>query len=249
MADISTIVWSHWHIDHIGDASLFGSNVKLVVGPGFKDNFLPPYPPNIDAMILKSDIEGRELEELNFTKDVLRIGRFNAIDYFGDGSFYFLDAPGHSIGHIAALARVRSAPDSFILMAGDGCLHGGQLRPSLYAPLCAAGVPRNLRPATGPIPGKSPSESIDTNDEIQDHFYSAASNGVSHDPIDANKTIEYLQAADGRDDVSIIFSHDDTLLDIIYFFPESANNFREKGWAKKSKWVLLRDFDPKTIET
>ncbi|KAJ5465957.1 hypothetical protein N7530_009744 [Penicillium desertorum] len=132
---VDTIVWSHWHTVHIGDPSLFDTNDKLIVGPGFKEHILPPYPPNKDSMVLQSDFEGRELEELNFTENSLKIGRFNAIDYFGDGSFYFLDAPGHSIGHIAALARVKSAPDSFILMAGDGCLHGGQLRPSQCLPL------------------------------------------------------------------------------------------------------------------
>lgn len=39
---------------------------------------------------------GRNLREVNFDTDSngLRLGRFQAIDYFGDGSFYLLDAPG-----------------------------------------------------------------------------------------------------------------------------------------------------------
>ncbi|KAJ5983820.1 hypothetical protein N7481_005919 [Penicillium waksmanii] len=221
---IDTIVWSHWHIDHIGDPSLFDTNVKLIVGPGFKEHILPPYPPNKDSMVLQSDFEGRELEELSFTENSLKIGRFNAIDYFGDGSFYFLDAPGHSIGHIAALARVKSAPDSFILMAGMGV--------SMVALL--------LSPDLSPY--DSALKAVCAKGDMRTPFYSAARNGVSYNVDDANTTVSYLQDADGRDDIFIVFSHDEALLDIVDFFPSTANEFMQKGWVDKSKWVFLRDF-------
>jgi glyoxylase-like metal-dependent hydrolase (beta-lactamase superfamily II) len=239
---IDTIVWSHWHIDHVGDPSLFDTNVKLVVGPGFKEHILPPYPPNKGSMVLQSDFEGRELEELSFTENSLKIGRFNAIDYFGDGSFYFLDAPGHSIGHIAALARVKSAPDSFILMAGDGCLHGGQLRPSQCLPLPLA-IPSQALLLTPDLPSyDSALKGLRAKGDMRTPFYSAARNGVSYNADDANTTFRCLQEADGRDDIFIVFSHDDALLDIVEFFPSTANDFMQKGWVKKSKWVFLRDF-------
>lgn len=44
-----------------------------------------------------------------------------AFDYYGDGSLYIVDAPGHMLGHVAAMARV--APNSFVLFAGDACHH------------------------------------------------------------------------------------------------------------------------------
>lgn len=42
-----------------------------------------------------------------------------ALDFFGDGTLYLIDAPGHFKGHVAALARV--APGTFIFLGGDTC--------------------------------------------------------------------------------------------------------------------------------
>lgn len=42
----------------------------------------------------------------------MKIGRFDAIGYSGDGSFHLLDSPGHEIGDMCGLARVSSAPSS-----------------------------------------------------------------------------------------------------------------------------------------
>lgn len=119
---IESIIWSHHHWDHVGDASTFPHSTEIIVGPGFKDAHLPGYPKNKESPLLEKDFEGREVRELSFDKSAkgLKIGRFNALDYFGDGSFYLLDTPGHSIGHICALARTSVKPESFVFMVGDG---------------------------------------------------------------------------------------------------------------------------------
>lgn len=87
---------SHFHWDHTGDSSTFPTSTELVVGPGFKKAFMPGYPSNPDAPIKESDYRGRNVREISFTDSSLRLGRFRALDYFGDGSFYLLDAPGVS---------------------------------------------------------------------------------------------------------------------------------------------------------
>lgn len=46
---------SHWHWDHIGDPSRFPPSTELIVGPGFKDEFLPGYPAKPDAPVRESD--------------------------------------------------------------------------------------------------------------------------------------------------------------------------------------------------
>ncbi|TQV94751.1 metallo-beta-lactamase superfamily protein [Cordyceps javanica] len=220
---VNAAVWSHWHIDHIGDPSLFHHDMKLIVGPGFRENFLPGYPANEESMVLASDFENRELEELDFMTETatrVQVGQFDAIDYFEDGSLYFLNAPGHTIGHIAALARVQSAPDSFILMAADGCIHGGQLRPSPAHPLPAAARSSSLELGQ---------EDVNANHD-QRPFYRAARNGVSHDADLADKTIQFLQDADARDDVFVVFSHDKSLLDVVDFFRKRQTTlFRKVG--------------------
>lgn len=53
-------------------------------------------PISFERYFLTMGDRGRNLREVNFDTDAngLRIGRFQAIDYYGDGSFYLLDAPG-----------------------------------------------------------------------------------------------------------------------------------------------------------
>jgi glyoxylase-like metal-dependent hydrolase (beta-lactamase superfamily II) len=151
---IEGIIWSHWHWDHTGDPSPFPSSTDVIVGPGFKEAFLPGYPSNPDAVILESDYNGRELRELSFDNEAgIKIGNFNALDYFGDGSFYVIDAPGHAVGHLCALARVKGEDgmEGFVFMGGDSCHHNGEFRPSVYSPLPESITPHPWEKGEGKI--------------------------------------------------------------------------------------------------
>jgi hypothetical protein len=118
-------------VDHVGNMKTFPGSVKLIVGPGFKSNFTTGYPTNKDSPLLDADWEGRELVEIEF-KSELEIGGFKANDYFGDGSFYLLNAPGHTVGHLCGFARVSKGSndqeDTFVLIGGDACHHGETLK-------------------------------------------------------------------------------------------------------------------------
>ena len=46
---------SHWHWDHIGDPSSFPHSTDLIVGPGFKEAFLPAAPLNPDSPLQEKD--------------------------------------------------------------------------------------------------------------------------------------------------------------------------------------------------
>lgn len=49
-----------------------------------------------------------------------QIGPFPAaIDYFGDGSLYIVDTPGHITGHVSLLAR--TGPQKWVFLGGDCC--------------------------------------------------------------------------------------------------------------------------------
>ncbi|RMZ75269.1 hypothetical protein DV737_g5362, partial [Chaetothyriales sp. CBS 132003] len=98
--DINAVIWSHNHFDHIGDMTTFPYSTELIVGPGVYAASWPGWPQNLDAGTLDSDAQGRVVREITFDNDNnigLKIGRFDALDFFGDGSFYLLDAPGHAV--------------------------------------------------------------------------------------------------------------------------------------------------------
>ncbi len=153
---IEAVVWSHHHFDHTGDMTRFSSSTTLVVGPGFRRSMLPGYPADPEGMILESDHAGRELREISFTgSQSVTIGRFRAWDFFADGSFYLLNAPGHTIGHLCGLARVTSDPDSFVMMGADAANHGAEIRPSAYLPLPELVFPNPFQPSSPtPCPGR-----------------------------------------------------------------------------------------------
>ena len=53
--EILTRRHSHWHFDHRGDPSTFPPTTSLIVGPGFKENFMPGFPQNSKSPVLESD--------------------------------------------------------------------------------------------------------------------------------------------------------------------------------------------------
>lgn len=245
--DIEAVIWSHFHWDHLGDPSTFEPHTALIVGPGFKANLLPGWPANADSPIQESDYAGRELRELVFDQG-LKIGRFEALDYFGDGSFYLLDSPGHTIGHICGFARVTKEPNSFILMGGDACHHGGEFRPSQYHPLPTSISPNPLdilHSKSSICPGAL-FEPLLRDGDRRKPFYAIANpedgSGVAYDVKEAEETVGKVIEADANDEVFVVMAHDETLLGVVDFFPKYADGFRERGWVEEGRWLFLRDF-------
>jgi glyoxylase-like metal-dependent hydrolase (beta-lactamase superfamily II) len=68
-------------------------------------------------------IDHHKYRELSFETDKwVPIGPFErAYDFFSDGSFYLLDAPGHMPGHLGGLAH--TSKDEWVFMGGDCCHH------------------------------------------------------------------------------------------------------------------------------
>ena len=60
------------------------------------DHLLPTYPTNPDSGLTEDAFENRQIREIDFEKEPLKIGQFNAVDWFRDGSLYLLDSPGVS---------------------------------------------------------------------------------------------------------------------------------------------------------
>ncbi|KAK7062702.1 hypothetical protein VNI00_000190 [Paramarasmius palmivorus] len=203
--DISTIIYSHLHFDHVGDLSPFPS-ARLILGEDSRDLMKSVYPDNPSSSRLRFP-EHQEVIYLTFEgknnishfippyvtpSSTLRaapiispIGPLSrGVDLFSDGSLYILDAPGHTPGHLALLARV--APNSFIVFAAD-CCH---------------------------------------NRECYDPGVRVVSSENHVDIATARDTVIKLKQMHGMDNVVIILAHETERLDEMPIFPSTLN-----GWA------------------
>lgn len=120
-ASITTVILSHLHFDHVGDCMKFPDS-ELVVGPGSHASTAPGWPDAPGSPFDGSVLKHPHFRELSPEKDWKPFGPFSkAIDWWGDQSFYVIDAPGHMDGHLAATAR--TGPDEWVFMGGDCCHH------------------------------------------------------------------------------------------------------------------------------
>lgn len=154
------------------------------------------------------------------------------MDFFGDGSFYLLDTPGHCVGHMAGLART-TGDDTFIMMGGDLCHHGGEIRPSPYLAL-----PDGFEGVSG---ASWREWNVKRGREAGGPFIDPALNS---DEALARETIVKTQVADADPNVWFVFAHDTALFEGVELFPLGANEWKEKGWKEKTRWEFLRDFLP-----
>ncbi|KAF2628508.1 Metallo-hydrolase/oxidoreductase [Macroventuria anomochaeta] len=249
LKELDAMIWSHWHWDHHGAAEKYPPHVKIVVGPGFKHNFMPGYPINPDAFLLNANFEGREVHEMTFS-DAFKIGEFRAHDYFGDGSFYLLDTPGHAIGHICGLAR--TTPSTFVFLGGDICHFGGSFRPSTSIQMpdpvpdehldqhlphpCPCSLFTEVHPA-GPE-----SEASKTSPFFE---VSGFAQSAYVDREAAAQCIEELQRFDAHPDVLVCIAHDSTLLRVLPFLNDQhekdLNDWQDQGYKEKARWGWLNE--------
>lgn len=54
LESVDGMIWSHWHFDHHGAPENFPKSTEIVVGPGFKDMFLPGFPTRPTSLLPES---------------------------------------------------------------------------------------------------------------------------------------------------------------------------------------------------
>ncbi|KAF2005680.1 hypothetical protein P154DRAFT_608678 [Amniculicola lignicola CBS 123094] len=247
--ELNSMIWSHWHWDHHGAPEQYPSNVEVVVGPGFKENFMPGYPSTPDAIFLDANFADREFHEVSFS-DAFMIGNFRAFDFFGDGSFYLLDTPGHAIGHMCGLAR--TTPTTFVFLGGDICHFGGSFRPSPTIPLPDPIPPSHLDSHieipcpcslfTAVHPAGPASEESKTSPFYQ---VTSAAQSAYLDRVVAAKSIKELQRFDEDPDIFVCIAHDPTLLTVLPFLNDNPekdmNSWKAEGLKEKAQWGWLNE--------
>lgn len=194
---------------------------------------LPGWPARPAADFRETDIQGRTVIELSTEDFTLDIGGFLAHDYFGDGSFYIIHAPGHMIGHLNTLAR--TSAETFIFMAADSVHLGGEIRPSemMHLP--------ELVNETGLQPCPCPRETLL-------NIHPRGSSTLPYLGLDpsfpesftaANNTMEKIQRFDADERVFVVFAHDVSIYETMDYFPDLANDWKAKGWKKQGRWKFL----------
>lgn len=124
MSTIDALVLSHHHFDHIGDISTLPPHAKVICGPGTLQAMQPGYPEDESSPWWSKWFEEHEFLELPSTEIMEKwegpIAEFatskkaarkwqkvacyeHAVDWFGDGSLWFVDTPGVS-GHFRGCA-------------------------------------------------------------------------------------------------------------------------------------------------
>ncbi|TBU56255.1 beta-lactamase-like protein [Dichomitus squalens] len=116
--EVKHIAISHIHFDHTGVPTAF-PNATFLLGAGSKP-VIEAKGPDFEGTIYAIDVP---LERTKFldssTPDWSPIGPFpRALDFYGDGSLYIVDAPGHVPGHINILART-STDGGWVYLAAD----------------------------------------------------------------------------------------------------------------------------------
>ncbi|KAL4922248.1 metallo-beta-lactamase superfamily protein [Aspergillus aurantiobrunneus] len=254
LESIDGIIWSHHHMDHVGDPSVFPPSTALIVGPGFKTDksTFPGYPKNPDAGTIDDAFQGRNVVELDFAFSSTEIGGFPAIDYFGDGSFFLLYTKGHTHDHLSGLAR--TSENKFIFFGGDVAHHAGEFRPTSQLPLPDEIHPSPLdddsfNPRQAPLPACPGSiiEKVHPRKGTKPEHYRITpfyepSPGLNASLPEAEAAIEKLQAFDASAEVFVVIAHDADLQSILPLFPSKVNNWDSAGYKPLGRWRFLKDF-------
>jgi glyoxylase-like metal-dependent hydrolase (beta-lactamase superfamily II) len=119
--DIDFVCVSHVHWDHTGDTHAFKKSTFLVGGdcqPLFEDAY-----PKDSTSMLASDLYPADRTRYLPVGEWSPLGPFpRAFDFYGDGSLYIVDSPGHVPGHINVLVRT-SSDGAWIYLAADSAHH------------------------------------------------------------------------------------------------------------------------------
>lgn len=254
---ISACIWSHHHFDHRGDIGRFPASTQLILGPGLRQTYLPGYPTDPDGELSESDFEGRPIRELEGNDFSLEIGGSPAHDYFGNGSLYLLSTPGHTTGHISALARTTIGEnDTFVLMAGDCAHHPGVFRPSQYLPL-----PDRIylnKPVQSHLFDHQSEFSQRDLTKIYDGsliqilhprksstlpFLDADDEPLCESSHETAESVEKLMAFDADDNILVLIAHDNGLTKYLPVFPGTLDHWKASDAKERLRWEFLNDFD------
>ena len=109
-----------------------------------------------------------------------------------------------------------------MLLSGDACHHGGEIRPTEYLPL-----PSDITPSPTPKFSTCPGaliQKMHPKGSATTPFYNVKE-GFPYDPEVCERTLDYIKEFDANDSVLLAMAHDRSLEHVIDFYPAVANNW------------------------
>lgn len=245
---IDAVIWSHFHYDHVGNIQRYSKSTSIVVGARFKETILPGYPVRKDAPLYQADYEDRELIEISFE---LKIGKYDAHDCSGDGSFCLVRTRGHTVEHISGF--VRTTADTFVFLGGDISHFPGMYRPTAYKPMPATLPIETYLDSQLPVPCpcllSTACHPNHSKEDVDDHaartrpFYQPnEKSSWHHSTVMALCTVESLQEFAADENVFVAIAHDNALRDVVDVFPKGKmKDWKAKKWGEKSHWHFVNE--------
>ncbi|KAF2707701.1 Metallo-hydrolase/oxidoreductase [Pleomassaria siparia CBS 279.74] len=141
-SQVDTVLFSHAHWDHSRPIHNEFPNATAYFGPGTKEGCSPGHmaDPSVqwDGRYFDPERATERWGELH--GPWVSFGPFEkALDYFGDGSFWIMQAPGHMAGNLCAAAKI--AGGNWVLLGSD-CCHSRELLDGKYeiSQFCVPGL-------------------------------------------------------------------------------------------------------------
>lgn len=131
-------------------------------------------------------------------------------------------------------------------MGGDACHHVAEFRPSKYLLLLDSILHNPFSKSSSSLcPGSLFNDLLLGGDKTKPFFGIADlldGKSITYNFDDVVRTIGKVQDADAREEILVVMAHDESLLEVVDFFPKEANGFVEKEWVKEGRWGFWKDF-------